>query len=62
MEKTMTYNEAFEQLENVVEQLEEGNIQLDELAVQVAEANKLIALCESKLRNIEIDVAKEIGD
>jgi len=52
----LTYSEAFSKLEGLVEQLEEGNIQLDKLSMKVKQANELIAICELKLRNIETDI------
>ncbi len=56
MKNQPTYSEAFSQLEELVDQLEDGNIQLEELATKVKQANELIAICESKLRNIEGDI------
>lgn len=56
MKNQPTYNEAFSKLEELVDQLEDGNIQLEELATKVKQANELIAICESKLRNIEGDI------
>ena len=60
MKTDLTYNEAFSKLEELLEQLEDGNIQLDELAAKVKQANELILICETKLRNVnkEIDEAK----
>ncbi len=53
MKSELSYSQAFENLEQLVEQLEDGNIQLDMLAAKVKQANELIAICESKLRKIE---------
>ncbi len=58
MEKELNYSQAYEKLEEVVEQLEDGNIQLDTLAEKVKQANELIAVCEAALRKIE----KELDD
>ena len=58
MKTNLTYNQAFAKLEKLVTQLEDDHIQLDTLAEKVKQANELIALCENKLRIIEIDVAK----
>jgi exodeoxyribonuclease VII small subunit len=52
----MTYHDAFNALEKLVEQIEDDKIQLDTLAGKVKEANTLIAFCEEKLRGIERDV------
>lgn len=56
MKKDLTYSEAFAKLEELVEQLEEGNIQLDKLTAKVKQANELIEICETKLRNIDNEV------
>ncbi len=56
MKKETTYSEAFSQLEELVDQLDDGNIQLEELATKVKQAHELIVICESKLRNIEGDI------
>jgi exodeoxyribonuclease VII small subunit len=56
MAKELSYNEAFLKLEELVAQLEEGDIQLDQLTTKVKQANELIAVCETKLRSIENDV------
>lgn len=56
MKTDLTYSEAFTKLEKLVEQLEEGNIQLDKLSAKVKEANELISICETKLRKIDTEV------
>lgn len=56
MKKELTYSEAFGKLEEVVEELEEGNIQLDKLPSKVKQANELIAICELRLRGIESEI------
>ena len=60
MKKDLTYNEAFTKLEELVGELEDGNIQLEELAAKVHHANELIVICESKLRKIEEEVSKNL--
>ena len=52
MKNELTYSEAFLKLEELVEQLEDGNIQLDELSAKVKQADDLILICEFKLRSI----------
>ncbi len=56
MKKKLTYNEAFTKLEELVEQLEDGRIPLDKLADNVKQANEWVALCETKLRQIEKEI------
>ena len=56
MKKALTYNTAFEKLEELIEELEYGDIQLDKLSDKVKQANDLIKICETKLRNAEKEV------
>lgn len=56
MKSDLTYSDAFSKLENLVEQLEEGNIPLDKLSSKVKQANELITVCETKLRNIQTEI------
>jgi exodeoxyribonuclease VII small subunit len=56
MKKELTYTEAFDKLETLVNQLEDGAIPLDKLNEKVIQANDLIAVCEDKLRLIEGEI------
>jgi exodeoxyribonuclease VII small subunit len=56
MKKELNYSDAFSKLEELVEELEEGNIPLDKLTPKVKQANELITICETKLRKIETEV------
>jgi exodeoxyribonuclease VII small subunit len=58
----MTYNEAFNALEILVEEIETDEIQLDTLAEKVKEANELIKFCETKLRKIDGDIKKVVEE
>jgi exodeoxyribonuclease VII small subunit len=49
----LTFNQAYENLTELVSQLEDDNIQLDSLAEKVKQAKVLVEYCESKLRVIE---------
>lgn len=49
MSKQMNYEEAMARLETIVQQMEQGELDIDSLAKQLTEAKKLIALCEVKL-------------
>jgi exodeoxyribonuclease VII small subunit len=59
MNPTLTFDTAFNQLKKLVNQIEDDEIQLDTLAEKVNEANELIQFCETKLRNIEAEVATQ---
>lgn len=54
----LNYTAAFEELQIILEQIEEGSISLDELSVQVKRATVLIDICKKKLTSTEDDVAK----
>lgn len=56
MKNELNYNEAYTKLQDLVEQLEDGNIPLDKLAAKVKQANELLAVCENKLRQLEADI------
>jgi len=61
MKNEVTYTEAFAKLEELVAQLEEGDIQLEDLAAKIEQANELIAICEMKLRRTDDEVTSAIG-
>jgi len=50
MTNDLTYNQAFAALEVLVNRLEEGEIELEELPATIQQANALISICEMKLR------------
>jgi exodeoxyribonuclease VII small subunit len=56
MKKIETYTEAFEELQQLVQEMENGEISVDELAIKVKRATELIAFCKQKLTSTEQDV------
>lgn len=58
MKTELNYTQAFQQLQLLVRQLEQGGIELNELTEKVEQANALIAICEAQLRQIEKEVDK----
>jgi exodeoxyribonuclease VII small subunit len=52
------YTEAFEELQEIVSNMEDGNISVDELAEKVKRATVLIRVCKAKLSATEGDVQK----
>lgn len=52
----MKYTEAFEELQSIVNDIEEGEITVDELSKKVKRASELIKICKSKLTETEEDV------
>lgn len=57
MEET-SYTIAFEELQAIVREMEDGEISVDLLAAKVKRASELIQICKNKLHNTEEDVQK----
>lgn len=51
-----TYTEAFDELQNIVSEIEQGEISVDELSEKVKRAALLIKVCKQKLTSTEEDV------
>ena len=51
-----TFDEAWQELQELVGDIEDETLPLDALAEKVKAAKQLIRFCEEKLRNIEKDL------
>lgn len=64
--KTMSeepgYEAAFNELQDIVEEIEQGEISIDELSDKVKRASLLISICKKKLTSTEEDVKKILKD
>jgi exodeoxyribonuclease VII small subunit len=58
MNDNISYTEAFDELQTIVSQIEEGEISVDELSEKVKRAAHLIEVCKRKLTTTEEDVNK----
>ena len=56
MTQIINYTEAFEELQRIVSEIEQGEISVDELSEKVKRAAHLIKVCKSKLATTESDV------
>ncbi|RYG03506.1 MAG: exodeoxyribonuclease VII small subunit [Chitinophagaceae bacterium] len=56
--KEPNYTEAFEELQSIVSEIEEGEISVDILSQKVKRAALLISICKKKLADTEGDVNK----
>ncbi|TXI83228.1 MAG: exodeoxyribonuclease VII small subunit [Crocinitomicaceae bacterium] len=56
MENELNYTAAFEELQEIVRDMEDGEITVDELALKVKRAAELIKICKNKLTSTEEDV------
>lgn len=57
-ENNISYTDAYEELQEIVSAIEEGEISVDELSQKVKRAALLIKICKSKLSATEEDVSK----
>ena len=55
---TMSYNEQLKQLEQIVSEIESGQLSIDQLAEKVKTATKLLADCRKQLTKVESDINK----
>ncbi len=67
MNKSPTYSEAFDELQEIVAEIENGEISVDILSEKVKRAAILISICKNKLTSTEEEVGKilkelEAGD
>lgn len=56
MTNEILYTAAFEELQLIVQEIEEGGISVDELSLKVKRAAQLIKICKTKLTSTEEDV------
>ncbi len=57
-----TYNEAVDKLTKIVDEIENGNLDVDLLSAKVKEAARLIKLCKEKLYKVDEDVKKVLEE
>jgi len=55
-EVAKNYESAYDELQTIIEQIEEGDIGVDDLAEKVKRASDLISFCKKKLKSVEQDV------
>jgi exodeoxyribonuclease VII small subunit len=58
MNEKINYVDAFNELQTIVSEIEQGEISVDELSEKVKRAAELIKICKSKLTSTEEDVNK----
>lgn len=60
--KETTYSAAFEELKEIVNQLENDSISVDELAEKMKRATELMKICKDKLTKTEEEINKTISE
>lgn len=62
MEKDITYNQAFTELQTIVNDMEDSNVSIDELDTKIKRASELLKICKDKLYKTEKNVQKILDD
>ncbi|MBI1837305.1 MAG: exodeoxyribonuclease VII small subunit [Flavobacteriia bacterium] len=58
MSNELNYTDAFDELQNIVSEIEDGEISVDELSIKVKRASELIKICKNKLTATEENVTQ----
>lgn len=56
MKKNKSYSESINQLEKIVQEIESGELTVDELTNKVQEASLLVQQCRKQLKSIEGEI------
>lgn len=56
--KNLSYSEAIATIDEILQQIETGDLDVDELAEKVKQASELLKLCKGKLFSTEKEVEK----
>lgn len=59
---TLSYDQAFAELQQIMQALQNDEISVDELAAKVQRASELIIQCNTKLRDTEKKVSEIIDE
>lgn len=59
-EKKVSFEEALKRLEEIVETMESGEVDLDRMVESFEEGQKLVKLCTDKLNEVEAKIEKII--
>lgn len=60
--KKETYSEAMKRLETIVARIESNELDIDALAEQLKEAQKLIKFCREKLYKADVEIKKILDE
>ena len=56
--ETLSFRQAMDELEGILERVEGEEIDIDQLAAELARAAKLLELCRGKIRRAEVEVTQ----
>ena len=57
-EENITFEQAIEELETIINRLEEGDVPLDETIILYEKGSELKDFCEKKLQSAEVKIQK----
>jgi len=60
--KDLSYSEAIATIDEILQQIETGELDVDELAEKVKQASELLKLCKSKLFKTEKEIEKVLKE
>ena len=60
--KQLTYSEAITRLDEIVQLIDNNEVEIDQLADKIKEANKLIAFCSEKLTKAEKEMENLLAE
>ncbi len=61
-DKSINYTDAYNELIDIVQEIEAGNISVDTLSDKVKRAAVLIKVCKEKLTQTEVDIEEILKD
>jgi exodeoxyribonuclease VII small subunit len=61
-EKTPSFNEALEELEVILKEIESGEMEVDKLTIKVKRAAVLLDICNKKLKKTEEELDRIVED
>jgi len=60
--KKETYSHAVARLEQIVRQIDNNELEIDELADKIKEANEIISFCNDKLTKADEEIKKILSE
>ena len=54
--KKMTYSKALDEINEIISEIESGNVDIDEISVKLKNAKKLFDFCQNKLKSTQVSV------
>jgi len=62
MAENISYKDAIEEIESILQQVESGELDVDQLTDKVKRVSALLEICNKKLKTTEKEVEKIIKD